>query len=119
MSDFVDRVGANIARSPEESFFRWNVELMPTDLPRFKDKCLFPILENLCWWWDEVSGAGHQHTDVAPPANWIHPFGVRNILDEGGSTDLDEMILTGGSIGLRRVDNLFPELKGVANAASR
>lgn len=36
---------------------------------------------------------------------WSH------VLDEGGSSDLDDYLSTGSEAGLRRVDELYPELK--------
>ena len=42
---------------------------------------------------------------------WRHPFGSVNWLDEGGSSDLDEYLATGSTVGLRQVEELFPELK--------
>jgi hypothetical protein len=39
------------------------------------------------------------------------PYGVYSPLLDGGSTDLDEHLLTGSEVGLRRVDKLFKELQ--------
>lgn len=33
-----------------------------------------------------------------------------NVLDEGGSSDMDAMLESGSEVGLQRTENLFPEL---------
>ncbi len=43
--------------------------------------------------------------------HWQHPFGVYNAMNEGGCTDLDEYLASGNVVGLRQIDNLFPELE--------
>ena len=35
---------------------------------------------------------------------------VYNVLDEGGSSDLDAYLESGSEAGLQRIENLFPEL---------
>lgn len=90
-------------------FHRWTARVLPDDVARFREKTLDPILEQLCCWYDEVSGRPvpqlpHTH-------NWIHPFGVTNSIDEYGYSDLDEYLLSGSTVGLERVEELFPELK--------
>ncbi len=96
-----------------EWFARWNVPVMPSDIKRFQKECLDPILENLYdWWYDQTKddNAVPKVGDYRTPSNWRHPFGVYNVLDEGGSSDLDEYLASKSEIGLERVTNLFPEL---------
>jgi hypothetical protein len=45
------------------------------------------------------------------PVHWRHPFGVYDALNEGGSSDLDEYLETGSTVGLERASTLFPELE--------
>jgi hypothetical protein len=106
---FLDRLQGIIQDSPGEFFMRWKCEVSAEDLVRFRRECLDPILEQLCDWWEYVTKGSASHTPLAP-CHWRHPFGVWNVLDEGGSSDLDEYLATGSEIGLRRVTNLFPEL---------
>lgn len=110
---FYGRVRELIEAEPEYYFMRWNVEVTPTDVLRFRGMCLDPVLEQLCDWWNHVRAAGSQvfMMNYQPALHWRHPFGVYNVLDEGGSTDLDEYLISGSEAGLRRVDELFPELK--------
>lgn len=95
-----------------EWFARWKVDISQKDVDKFKRECLDPILENLCWWWEVIGkGKGASITfDSVPPCYWRHPYGVYNILDEGGSSDLDAYLEAGSRAGLQDNDNLFPEL---------
>jgi hypothetical protein len=43
--------------------------------------------------------------------HWRHPFGVYDALNEGGSSDLDEYLETGSTVGLEKASTLFPELE--------
>lgn len=102
---------------PEYFFMRWKAEVSQQDTDRFRRECLDPILEQLCDWWEWMKSYKKQYDSPFSPdvANgcsyhWRHPFGVRNILDEGGSSDLDGYLETGSTLGLKRVDTLFPEL---------
>ena len=107
--EYYARLGGVIKENAGEFFWRWKVEVTPHEVEQFQRRCLNPLLENLCDWWTESSwhspftkSGNHQH--------WQHPFGVRNAMDEGGSTDLDEYIRTGSTAGLVRTTELFPEL---------
>lgn len=123
--EFYARLGdEHIAKDPGHYFMRWKVEVTPQDLDRFKREFLDPILEQLCNWWEFISGdrddpfklvgyklAGGGNVDHF--YGGIHhrtPYGIYNILAEGGSSDLDEYLATGSEIGLERTDQLFREL---------
>lgn len=105
-------------------FRRWNSEVSPGDIARFRRECLDPILENLSddWeWWDLKFRRplidqfdSERRLKLFPhhcPRHFTMPFGTYNPLQEGGSTDLDDHLLTGSMIGLERSTNLFPELQ--------
>jgi hypothetical protein len=118
--EYYARLGSLIKENPEHFFMRWRVEVQPEDIARFRKRCLDPILEQLCDWWEWVRLTPHgdpfsdrDGSFGEPEPNhihWQHPFGVYNVLDEGGSTDLDEYLSSGSLAGLTRTDNLFPEL---------
>lgn len=124
-NQFMARLGSVIAANPGEFFMRWNVEVTADDLARFRRRCLDPILEQLCQWWDMMSlcaDNGIGYWDVVDASckvggprmhdvHWQHPFGVYNVLDEGGSSDLDDHLATGSETGLERVTELFEELR--------
>ena len=107
-------------------FMRWNVGILPADIERFKRECLDPTLENLCndfEWWEfcnRVCKGKHSPFDMDIRINqfpyhvkrhFVLPFGVYNPIAEGGSSDLDEHLRTGSTVGLHVMDDLFPELK--------
>jgi hypothetical protein len=94
-----------------EWFARWKVEITPADVKKFRRECFDNNLEQLCDWWEWISSEAGLKDPFANSIHWRHPFGVYNVLDEGGSSDLDEYLETGSVLGLKRVDELFPELK--------
>lgn len=93
-----------------EWFARWKVEISEADIAKFRSECLDPILENVCGWYDTLTNPHRLQEFVSPPLHWRHPFGVYNVLDEGGSSDLDEYLDTGSEVGLERREKLFEEL---------
>jgi hypothetical protein len=127
--DFFLRLRDIIAASPQDYFMRWDVGITPSDILKFRRECLDPILEQLCDWWEWVSGCYSKGLNVwdndvsmqcAPwsdspshssAIHWRHPFGVYDALNEGGSSDLDEYLETGSTVGLERARTLFPELE--------
>jgi hypothetical protein len=120
-AEFLARLAGIVRENPQEFFMRWPVYVAPRDIKVFGQTCLAPLLENLCddyeWWaycktqgknpYDGIQRAWFGHT----PRHYRYPFGVYDPLHEGGVTDLDEYLRTGSEVGLRRVDDLFPELQ--------
>lgn len=111
-AEFYRRLGGLIAQDPKHYFMRWVVTITPADLIRFRRECFDPILEQLCDWWQFI----RPDKNIKGPfsgswgIHWRHPYGTYNPLDEGGSSELDEYLATGSTLGLVRVNNLFPEL---------
>lgn len=115
LTDYYDRVVSYVRKEPDRFFMRWRVTFGPDDVARFARECLEPILEQLCDWWEYVSTVSnpfHQNLEYRPGVHWRHPFGVYNVLDEGGSSDLDEYLISGSTAGLSRAKTLFRELEG-------
>jgi len=104
--EFYARLGGIISVDPAYYFMRWEVLIDSGAIKRFRFEFLDPMLEGLCDWWYGMQRFGLCYNGM----HWRHPFGVRNILDEGGSSELDEYLATGSLAGLRRVDNLYEEL---------
>jgi hypothetical protein len=103
-----------IAESPQDYFMRWDVGITPSDILRFRRECLDPILEQLCDWWEAMQDCDGNYFRPPTPhgyVHWRHPFGVFDALNEGGSSDLDEYLETGSTVGLERASTLFPELE--------
>ena len=126
-SQFYARLADVIKEDLPSYFMRWRVEVSPADLLAFRRQCLDPVLENLCddyeWWsWCAQSKGGNEGSSVWDYAHrakrfkhhqarhFREPFGVYDLLKEGGSADLDNYLSSGSEIGLQRTDNLFPEL---------
>lgn len=105
-----------IHAEPEYWFMRLDADLLPGDVERFRIRFLDPFLEQLCRWYDYIVKDGmdpfgsHRNAD-AGGIHWQHPFGVYNVLNEGGATDLDEYLENGSMVGLAQVGRLFPELQ--------
>jgi hypothetical protein len=125
--DFYRRLGEYFRTEPKTFFARFQVNLTKLDIARFEKQCLVPLLENVCddyeWWADCFAHGKANGYDIYDhhvraesfghfPRHYRHPFGVRNILDEGGATDLDEYLISGSEVGLTRLDRLFRELEG-------
>lgn len=110
---YFERLKIILSDDREDYFARWNIPVSKKDLTVFQNTCLNPILESVRLWYDvtvkNLHDPHNKHVQMAG-IHWQHPFGVRNILDEGGSSDLDEYLTTGSEVGLTRVSNLFPEL---------
>jgi hypothetical protein len=99
---------------PSHFFMRLKCEVSQQEIDKFRCECLDPILENLCWWYD-VNITKQLPENVArrygvPPSHWRHPFGVYNVLDEGGSSEYDDFLATGNDAGMRYDVKLFKEL---------
>lgn len=106
-----------IAADPGYYFMRWRVEVHQHDIDRFRHSCLNPILEQLCDWWQYILAHDKvidDYTDVwSFNKTGIHfrlPFGIYNPIADGGSSELDDYLATGSSLGLTNTTNLFPEL---------
>ena len=99
-----------IAADPAYWFFRVRSEVSAQDIQVFRETCLDPLLEQLYWWYDEVTTGKHGN-GTYPPLNYRTPFGVWSSLEEGGSTEYDAYLATGSEAGLRRVETMFEELQ--------
>lgn len=107
-SDYYKRVAQYIVNEPETYFMRWQVGVTQEDIAKFRRECLDPILEQLCDWWEWIST-----DDPWREGNKVHsraPYGIYNPLMEGNPTELDDYLHTRSTMGLRRTNNLFPEL---------
>lgn len=112
--EFYNRLQGIIEKEPHEFFMRWKCEVNAGDVAKFRRECLDPLLDNLCNWWHMINHrpmAQRDWDNLLFGTHWRHPFGVYNVLDEGGSSDLDEYLTTGSEVGLARVSELFGELK--------
>jgi hypothetical protein len=120
---YLARLGKYITDEPSTYFMRWNVEVSEADVRRFRERCLDPILENVAddfEWWSFCKASGGNVFDGQArqqkfdhcKRHFVHPFGVYSALTDGGATDTDDFVMTGITVGLQKVTNLFPELQG-------
>jgi len=108
--EFYSRLAGIIAEDPGYFFMRWRVEITPADLQRFQWECLNPILEQLCDWWYWLSQNPENPWWGFQGRHFRYPYGVYNILTEGGTGELDEYLNSGSALGLERTTELFREL---------
>jgi hypothetical protein len=113
---FYDRVAQYIKDDPASYFMRWKVELLPEDLFKFRVRFLVPVLEQLCDWWECMETCkfdpwNSRDRDLGQARHWQYPYGIYNVLNEGGSTSLDDYLATGSKVGLANVNELFTELR--------
>lgn len=101
---FYQRLEGIIRDNADEFFFSWIVQVSMRDRLRFREQFLQPFLEELCdWYRAQVCGSNEGH--------YRTPYGIYNVLAEGGSTDLDEYLENGSQLGLQYTDTLFGELR--------
>lgn len=114
--EFYERLRRDyIADDPGYWFFRVRSEVSAEDIKVFRETCLDHLLEQLCWWYDSITGVPPSSTcnweTLLRALNFRTPFGVWSALEEGGSTEYDHYMATGSEAGLRRVETLFGELQ--------
>lgn len=103
---FYNRLEQYILEEPNYYFMRWNVDISHRDIEVFETSFLQPCLESLCDWWEWIAGG----CVGVNRWSWRLPYGVYNPLIEGGSSELDEYLASGSTLGLQRCETLFPEL---------
>jgi hypothetical protein len=108
---FYDRLSDVIRDDADYYFMRWTAEVTSQDLDRFEHDFLIPCLEELCNWWDWINSPAGQKDPFSDAIHYRTPFGLYNVLAEGGATELDEYLATGSDLGLQRATELFGELK--------
>lgn len=117
LEEYMDRLEAYITEEPEHYFMRWKVEITQTDLQKFKDEFLTPVLVNMCDWYDHAAACMRNRTDPFKPTeygqyiHWRYPYGVYNWVSQGAMNDTDEYLLSGSTVNLERRDHLFSELQ--------
>ena len=120
---FYKRLEDDVLREyPEHFFKRWEVKVTLKDLENFKRTFLNPVLENVLddyeWWahcFDKKSDPFDYSTrELLFPnhaqRHYRFPYGVWNPITDGGGGDLEEFMTSGSTVGLVKIDNLFPEL---------
>jgi hypothetical protein len=118
--EFYHRLKLIIETEPEYYFMRWKCEFTSDDHDKFRTQFFDPCLESLCDWWDWIKfdfehpfrqGSTAKESSVLPRnTHYRLPYGVYNVITEGGSSDLDQYLEDGNEVGLQRATTLFREL---------
>ena len=109
--EFYARLGGIIGEDPGYFFMWWRVEGTQEDVTKFQHQFLDNALDELCNWWHWISSPDGRMDPFADPIHWRLPYGVYNVLLEGGSSELDEYLSNGSELGLTRDGILFGELR--------
>jgi hypothetical protein len=115
-AEFYARLGKVISENPDEFFFRFNMEVSPRELASFQQRCLNPVLEQLCTWWASILGSPFDpwyingNKDTPNRDHFMMPYGIWSPILEGRTGPLDEYINNGDETGLTRTNKLFTEL---------
>jgi hypothetical protein len=118
-TEFYERLAGLIQGDAAYFFMRWNVPTPDETLRTFERRVLVPHLEQLCDWYEHqvyciANGLDPFVTPWQPDVIYPHsmyPYGVYNVVNETGSSDLDSHIHTGSMVGLTHTDRLFSELQ--------
>lgn len=110
IDEFIERIAANVTKTPERTFFRWNVRITHQDVERFTQRVLDPLLDSLLCWWESIKT--DPFNPWKSPLHYMTPYGVYNPLASGFRGDYFQF-LTGDESHkwkLQKVSNLYPEL---------
>lgn len=108
LDEYWKRVEEYFIEDPNYWFMRWVVTIKAQEVEHFAKRCLIPILEQMCDWYESVTNVGGRWN---APNHWMHPYGVVNPIDSGYSDDYESFIETGSMVGLTKRTELFEELK--------
>jgi hypothetical protein len=109
-AEYYARLAEVIMEDPGHYFMRWQVEVTPGDVRRFEHEFLDNALEELCNWWGWVSSPEGRKDPFGDPIHYRLPYGIYNVLAEGGSSEVDEYLASGSELGLTKNNELFREL---------
>jgi hypothetical protein len=119
--DYYNRLKEIIEESPETFFFRWKVIFNSTDVSRFKNEFFHPVLENVLddyEWWSYCKENSTDAFDYTlrgkkfkhhSNRHFRFPYIFRPML-QGWSTDWDDYLKNGSTVGLEKLESLFTEL---------
>lgn len=110
LKGIIDGTGGEDVLGPDNFFYRWNIVISQKDIDTFCKTCLDPLLEYVSVWYNCVTNNGKESLSK----EYIHyrrPYGVYDILAQGGTSDYDEYLSSGIEIGLEQATTLFPELQ--------
>ncbi len=120
-SDFLKRITADISSRPEWYYVRYRISFGPNDIDNFAKQTLFPLLEQVCLWWESIKANPFQpwtqQDGSTNPHHYSRPFGVYDSFRNGRGEYFD-LITRGVDHGLALIDTVFPELTPEENASN-
>ena len=112
---FMNRLNDVITEDPSHFFKRYEVELTKSDIDRFYNTTLVPLIENVVVWWESIKqNPFDPWVDSQGKPNPHHfrtPFGIYDPMTLGEG-DFLEYITSGSKYGLEEIETCFPELQG-------
>jgi hypothetical protein len=120
---FYERLSAEIKSKPDHYFKRWEANIGPADIKKFKRECFDPILEGLMDWWEYINTEGNPHDPwhvdtfyreqgmYVPKLHYRTPFGIYHSLAGGFRGSYFNYITKQSSRDLRTITTLYPELE--------
>ena len=107
--EYYERMASYIREEPQTYFMRWKTKIERKDVERFESCTLFPILEQVCDWYDWVTTGNPWRK--GNKLHFIYPMGIMNSINEYQEDVYDKMIFNGDTVGLRRSQKIFEELQ--------
>lgn len=112
-SDFLKRIVADINSRPEWYYVRYKISFGPNDIDNFANRTLFPLLEQVCLWWESIKANPFQPWTLPDgstnPHHFSRPFGVYDSFKNGRGEYFD-LITRNVTHGLGSISTVFPEL---------
>lgn len=107
--DFVERVGTDIRSRPDHYFMRWETSIDSSDIERYKQTTLNPILMGIVRWWETIKKNPQKPFEKEDGSvneeHWLRPFGVYAGSTIDLANEFKEIILYGDYSNYeRRVD---------------
>jgi hypothetical protein len=123
--EYWTRLQQYFIEEPEYWFMRWEAKISPEDVHHFQKRCLIPLLEQICDWYEFVTTGDPWRTNPGPEGkedenmrlglpyglHFQYPYGIYNPINDGRETEYDALLESGTESGLRRVNSLFSELQ--------
>lgn len=112
-SDFLKRIVEDINSRPEWYFVRYRISFGQNDIDNFAKQTLYPLLEQVCLWWESIKANPFQpwtqQDGSTNPHHFSRPFGVYDSFRNGRGEYFD-LITRGVDHGLALIETVFPEL---------
>lgn len=92
MSVYIKRISDDIKSRPAFYFQRFGVELLESDLKKFRDYTLIPLLIRVVQWWDSIK------KNPTGRNRWQSPYhyqSLRNLIGKYGKSDMWPLIVEG------------------------